>query len=300
MFGRKKRRRRRSEMRLGVNSINYETSVSRPSFSIAPALKLWQVRGPKLIGVLLLALLGWGLYALFSTPFFFVYGAEIDGNVAVSAREIYVASDLDSQSIFWVRSAKVVERITALPNIKAASVSLALPADVFIEVVERQPELLWQTDDTVWWVDQEGTVVPPRGEDTTDMLKIIDDDRQLLEAGQQLEPTIIEGAQMLRALAPDVSVIRYSRSKGLTVATSEGWPVYLGDGRRMRAKLVVLTALLADLKERNITPAYIDLRNSLRPVYRPKAVIQIEQPQGSSSRTIEPNPPQPVPTPVPQ
>lgn len=299
MFGRKKRRRRRSEMRLGANSISYETSVSRPNFSITPALKLWQVRGPKLTGIVLLALLGWGLYLLFSTPYFFVYGADIKGNVAVSAREIYAASGLDSQSIFWVRSAGVVERVTALPNIKSASVSLALPAEVFIQVVERQPELLWQTGETVWWVDQEGTIVPPKGEDTTHMLRIIDDDRQPLEPGQRLEPAIIEGAQMLRVLAPDVSVIRYSRSKGLTVATSDGWPVYLGDGRRMRAKLVVLTALLADLKERNITPAYIDLRNSLRPVYRPKAVIKIEQPE-SSNGSGEAPPHQAVPTPFQQ
>jgi hypothetical protein len=54
--------------------------------------------------------------------------------------------------------------------------------------------------------------------------------------------------------------------------------VYLGDGSQIKAKLVVLTRLLTDLKERNITPAYIDLGDPLRPVYRPNAIIQIREP----------------------
>ncbi len=292
MFGVRKRRRRRSELRLGVQTINYQTTAARPSLSMTPVLKFWQVRGPKLSGVLFLILLGWSVYFLFSTPLFFVYGAEIQGNVAVSSREIYAASGIDSQSIFWVDPDEVVDRILMLPNIKSASVSASLPAKVTIKVVERRPELLWQTDETVWWVDQEGMVVPPKG-NITGMLRIIDDDRQPLQAGYQVDPTIVRGAQMLHILAPDVSVIRYSRSQGLTVATSEGWPVYLGDGTEIKAKLVVLTAVLADLKERNVTPAYIDLHNPLRPVYKPKAIIRIGQPVITNSRPVPTRPGRP-------
>lgn len=289
MFGVKKTRRRRSELRLGAQTINYQTTASRPRISLTPALKFWGVRGPKLSGVCLLALLVWALYKLFSTPLFFVYGAEIHGNVAVSRREIYNISQVDSQSIFWLNPAKVVDKILALPNIKSASVTVVLPARVIIEVVERSPELLWQTGETLWWVDQEGTIVPPKG-NVDGMLRIIDDDRQPLEAGYQIDPSLIKGAQTLRILAPDVSVIRYTRSQGLTVATPEGWTVYLGDGRQIKAKLVVLTAVLADLKERNVTPAYIDLGNPLRPVYKPNSIIRIGEPGAINN---SPGPPRP-------
>lgn len=277
MFTVKKPRRRRSEVRLGVQAVNYEATAFQPSFVIKPVLSFWQTRGVKLSSIATLLLLGWIIYLLFTRPNFFVYTAEIRGNAAVSAREIYAMSDIDSQSIFWINPANVVKRITSLPNIKSASVSLALPAKVVIEVTERRPELLWQTGETLWWVDQEGTVVLPK-EDLTGMLRIIDDDRQPLQPGYQIDFNIVEGAQTLRVLAPDVSVIRYSRLRGLTVATAEGWPVYLGSGTEIKAKLVVLTSILADLKERNITPAYIDLRNPLRPVYKPASVIQIGQP----------------------
>ncbi len=291
MFGLKKRRRRRSELRLGTQKINYQTEASRPALVFAPALKFWKARGTKVVGLSALVMLVWTFYSLFSTPFFFVYEATIHGNATLSTREIYAVSGVDSQSVFWLDPVKVTDRILTLPNIKSASVSVTLPARVTIKVVERRPELLWQSGETTWWIDQEGTVVPPKG-NINGMLRIIDDDRQALEAGYQIDPTLVEGAQMLRILAPDVSVIRYSRSQGLTVATPEGWPIYLGDGSEIKAKLVVLTRVLADLKERNIIPAYINLGNPLRPVFKPKNLIRIGEPINSTPGQPPPVPPE--------
>lgn len=296
MFKKKGRRRRRSELRLGVKSIDYKSTASRSDISLMPVLKFWQGYGARLAGVVSLGLLIWSAYFLFNTATFFVYEAEIQGNIAVSSREIYAASGIDSQSIFWLSSAEVANKIMTLPNIKSASVALSLPARVKIEVVERQPELLWQTGETIWWVDHEGTVVPPK-EAIEGMLRIIDDDQQPVEAGRQIDPNIIRGAQRLRQFAPNVSIIRYSRANGLTVATPDGWPVYLGDGSQIEAKLVVLTAVLADLHERNTTPVYIDLRNPLRPVYQPNAIIRIGEPAATALE--QPAQPPPKPT-VPQ
>jgi cell division septal protein FtsQ len=293
MVNKPRRRRRRSEMRLGMQPINYEYEATavRPRLKITPVLKFWQTRGTKLTGLAALVLLGWAFYTLFSEPRFFVLNAQIQGNVAVSTQEIYETSGIDGQSIFWVNSEKVVEQITSIPNIKSAVVSVALPAEVVIEVIERRPELLWQSGDMVWWVDQEGVIVPPKDDAATGMLRIVDDDLQQLEAGFQIDPAIVEGAQTLHLLVPDVSVMRYSRSQGLAVSTPEGWPVYLGDGSEIKAKLVVLTALLADLKERNITPVMIDVRDPLRPFYKPQSVIQIAQPPKEPPSQLPPTAP---------
>jgi len=277
-----RRRRRRSEMRLGAKSLDYKTESSRTGSSITGLLKFWRVYGAKLSGVAILALLAWCVYVLFSTSIFFIYGADIAGNMAVTTQEIYTASDIDSQSVFWISSTEVANRVMALPNIKSAVVTVSLPANVAIKVVERQPELLWQTGDTVWWVDQEGTIVPPK-EEVEGMLRIIDDDHQPLEPGHQIDLSIVRGARRLRLFAPDVSLIRYSRANGLTVATPEGWPVFLGDGEEIKAKLVVLTSVLADLKERNVAPAYIDMRDPLRPVFQPQSIIRIGEPVSNGS-----------------
>jgi cell division septal protein FtsQ len=263
--------------------------------NLAPVMGFWHKRANRLVGLLVMGMLGLTFYLLFTTPTFFVYTAEIRGNSAVSAREIYTISRVDRQSIFWLNPTEIARRITTLPNIKSAVVTLALPANVTIQVSERRPELLWQTNQTIWWVDEEGTVVPPK-QDLSGMLRIIDDDRQRLQPGYKIDSRIVTGAQTLRILAPNVSVMRYSRLRGLMVATPEGWPVYLGHGDQIKAKLVVLTALLADLKERNIIPAYVDVRDPLRPVYRPTSVIQIRPPVQRPSA----NPPPLRPTPVPQ
>ena len=229
------------------------------------------------MAIALLGLSMWVLYTLFTAASFFVYGAEIRGNVAVSAREIYLAGDIDSQSIFWLNPVMIEQKIEALPNIKSATVSVALPAQVEIVVTERRPQLLWQSGDTVWWVDEEGTVVPPKAE-VEDMLKIIDDDRQALEVGYQIAPELVKAAQTLRILAPDVRVVRHARAKGLIVSTPEGWPVFLGSGSDMKSKLVVLSSLLPTLRENERPPSYIDLRDPLQPVYYTLPEIQIEPP----------------------
>jgi len=296
----RKRRRRRSEVRLGAQSIRYETTATRPALTFLPVLRFWQLRGAKICGVVVLAVVGWIIYSLFSTPAFFVYNAEIDGNAALSNREIYAASGVDSQSIFWIDPEQVAAQITALPNIKSAGVSVALPDRVAFEVVERRPQLLWQTGESIWWVHAEVTIVPPRTK-TEEMLKIIDDDMQPMEAGYQVDLNIIKGAQALRLLAPDVSVIRHTRAQGLIVATPEGWPVYLGDGSQMRAKLVVLSTLLPDLRAEENPPMYIDLRNPLRPVYKLRPVFRIEtitpqqfpRPVYPAPRLLQPPPRQP-------
>ena len=282
-----RRTRRRSELRLGAQNINYKTRPARPPVSWKPLLKFWQKQGAKLSAGLILLGMVWILYLLFSLPRFFVYAAQIEGNVAVSNYEIYTTSDVDSQSIFWLDPLEVVEKIESLPNIKSASVSISLPNEVIIEVQERRPELLWQSGETVWWVDQEGTIVPPK-KDLGDMLRIIDDDQQPLQAGFQIDQNIVEGAQTLRLLVPDVSIVRYSRSQGLTASTPEGWPVYLGDGSEVKAKLVVLTELLADLKARNVKPAFIDVRDPMRPFYQPHNIIQIGEPISAESPTSGP------------
>ena len=285
---RRQRRRRRSELRLGAQSINYGTQPARPRVSLTPALKFWQKWGAKIVGLLFLSALGGTLYALFSSPQFFVYTAEIRGNMALSAYEIYTISEIDSQSIFWLDPGEIAKKIEALPNIKSASVAVALPAAVTIEIIERRPELLWQTGDTVWWVDQEGTIVPPK-KDLRGMLRIIDDEQQPLQPGYQIDQTIVEGAQTLRLLVPEVSVIRYSRAQGLLAATPEGWPVYLGDGSQIKAKLVVLTELLADLQSRKVRPAFIDIRDPMRPVYQPHNIIRIGEPAARGPAVAPPD-----------
>jgi hypothetical protein len=60
----------------------------------------------------------------------------------------------------------------------------------------------------------------------------------------------------------------YSHTTGISFTTREGWPVYLGDGKNMEAKLTILVALRQDLMTRGVSPEFIDVRFVERPFYK--------------------------------
>ncbi len=255
---------RRSQRRLGTQ---YHSSARSIRLTLAPVVGPWQAYGSRLAAALVLVALGWAAYTVFASSDFYVYGAEVQGNAVVTPEEVYAASQLDGTSVFWVDADATAKKVGALPNVKSAQVAVRLPAHVTITIEERTPELMWQTGNARWWIDAEGTVVPPRG-DLSSPLTIIDTDAQPVSAGQRLDPSIMAAARSLRRLLPELPEMHYSRATGISFTTREGWPVHLGDGQNMDAKLTILVALRKDLLARNVAPEFIDVRFVERPYYK--------------------------------
>jgi cell division protein FtsQ len=262
-----RRQGRRSRRRLASQTVRYETTAPRLRLAVRPALSLWQTWGAKITGTFTLVLFVCVLALLFKEDGFYVYGARVEGNVVLTDTEIYAASGLDSQSVFWIDPAQIAANVSRLPNVRAAQVKVSLPAKVTIVVEERLPMLVWQTGQTVWWVDGEGLVVPPRSEITGQLL-VIDDNARDLKANDQIAPTVMRGLNRLRLLRPDLHEVHYSQAYGLIISTTEGWPAYLGDGEDMETKLAVLEAVRYDLRARGDPPVFIDVRYPSRVIYR--------------------------------
>ena len=260
----RRRNGRRSQRRLGRQ---YPSSARRVRFALAPVPGRWQATVSRLVAALVLAFAGWLIYAIFNSSNFYVYGIQVQGNSTVTTEEVYSTSGLEGLSVFWVDPAAVARRVETLPNVRLAHVKVRLPARVIVTVEERTPVILWQTGDAQWWVDVEGIIFPPRA-DLSNALTIIDTDAQPVSPGESLDPTIIQTAQSLRRLLPELPVMNYSRVTGISFTTGEGWPVYLGDGHDMDAKLTILVNLRKDLMARGITPEFIDVRFIERPFYR--------------------------------
>jgi len=262
--------RRRSQTRLGSKSTRLETSLPKATLSLKPALSFWKVNSSRIVGLLGLTLIIWILYLLFSLDDFYIYQAEVVGNRILQPQEIYAAGGVNSQSIFWINPAEVTARIEALPNVKTARIYLTMPANLKIEVEERHPEVVWQTGDKVWWIDNEGTFVPPRQESAEPQmhLRIIDDDNRSIQANDQIDLSIIRGAQILNEHKPEIEVLHYSRQFGLSYTTVEGWPIYLGKSSNISGKLLIADAVRADLSARQVIPLFIDVRNPFRVIYQ--------------------------------
>lgn len=211
--------------------------------------------------------LGWLTYQLFATEAFYVYEARVVGNQLVPAEEIYQSSGLEGMSIFWINPAQVEATIASLPNIKEARVHCRLPNRVTIEVVERQPQVIWQQGEKRYWIDEEGAVLPARGE-LTEATVIVDLDGRPIQPGDRIDPRVIAGAQQLRSLLPELTTVQYASHTGLSLQGEQGWPIYLGQGEDIEQKVAIMKALLQEITAKGIHPQFIDLRFKGRPYYK--------------------------------
>lgn len=259
-----KRRPRRSRSRLGRD---YEVAVPEIKLSLRPVVGFWQAHGGKALGVLLLLALGLLIYQLFAMDAFYVYAATVVGHQLVPAEEIYQSSDLEGMSIFWINPGRIEAAIASLPNIKEARVYCGLPNQVTIEVVERQPQVIWQQGEKRYWIDEEGTVLLARGE-LTEATVIVDLDERPVQPGDRVDPQVIAGAQKLRSLLPELTTVQYTSQTGLGFRSQQGWPVYLGQGEDMEQKVAIMKALLQEIEAKGVRPQLIDLRFKESPYYK--------------------------------
>lgn len=264
-----RRKSRRSQRRLGTAPQPLHTTATHSSLAVQPATSFWRVNGSRTIGGMVLLLCLWIIYLLFSDSGFYVYGAVVEGNRILGTEEIYQASQIDTLSVFWVNPNTIKANVEALPNVKTAHVKVTLPANVVISIEERQPAVIWQTGDNMWWIDNEGFFVPPRESQETEQkqLRIIDYDAYPVRPNDQVDLRIIRGAQLVHEHTPDINELLYTRAFGLVYITPEGWPVYLGEADNIAPKLTVAEAVRADLLTREVIPKFIDVRNPLRVVY---------------------------------
>jgi cell division septal protein FtsQ len=259
-----KRRPRRSRSRLGRD---YEATAPEIKLSLRPLASFWQDHGGKALGFLLLLALSCLIYQFFAKETFYVYGAKVVGNQLVPAEEIYRNSGLEGMSIFWVNPAQIEATVASLPNVKEARVQCGLPNRVTIEVVERQPRVIWQQGEKRYWIDEEGTVLPAWGE-LPEATIIVDLRERPVQPGDHVDPQVIAGAQKLRSLLPELTTVQYGSHTGISFQSEQGWPIYLGQGEDMEQKVATMKALLQEIAAKDIQPQFIDLRFKGSPYYK--------------------------------
>jgi cell division septal protein FtsQ len=259
-------RRKRSQTHQGYVFEATASSAAR-RLSWDPLAVFWKRHGGVVLSVLLVAGVVWSSFILFGTEDFFIYSVAVEGNLAVSMEEIFAASGLENQSIFWVHPERVSEAVARLPNIKSAEATCHLPALITIRVVERQAQVVWQWRDRQFWVDDYGVVLQPRGA-LVDALVVQDSGPVPPQAGGRVDAQAVLAAQQLYQLRPQLRTVTYNPDRGLVLESEGGWPVYLGVGDDVALKLAILEALEADLKKQGIRPEHIDLRYPQNPVYR--------------------------------
>lgn len=259
----KKKKRRRSEMRLGRS---YEQVLAQEELAVRSVSRPRVRIGPRGLSLFLAVALVFLIAYLFISDAFYVYGAVVRGNNLLSTEEIYQGSDVEGYSIFFIDPEQVERAMSRLPDISEAKVQVSLPNQMIVEVQERQARVIWQTGQERYGVDEEGAVLPLRGEEPSILIRDLDATPR--QPGEHIDLEIIAAAETYNTLLPEVREFDYSQQHGLSLVNEHGCRIYLGNGDRAVVKVAIMKALVQRLAGQGTTIESIDLRFQASPYYR--------------------------------
>jgi cell division protein FtsQ len=244
--------------------------VRRRSAGITP------VRAGALLALLVAA---GGLYGAVSSDVFGTRSTSVTGNTWTSDADVLAAVDVpEGANVFTIRSAELEARAAGLPSIRGASVSIALPDEVRIQVTEREPLLVWGVGERRFLVDGDGLLFAELGDDppaAAASLPVVDDSRaewSALTVGSSLDAVTLDAALRLGSLVPaDVGSsgrglgIRLDDSNGFTMrGDPAGWEAIFGfytptlrPTDLVPGQVRLLRSLLADHGEASIQRAIL-------------------------------------------
>lgn len=215
---------------------------------------------------------------IFAHPMFYVSSIEIGGIRYLSAEEIFSRAGVAGLHILWVQPDEVEQNIAESTSVAAVDVAVQWPARVIILVREREPALVWEEDGARYWVDVNGHMMVRRGE-VENLIRVInqadgipficpgptcpEEDESII----QIDPDLVLGAQQLKTLRANISVLYYSEPEGLGFDDERGWRAYFGTGLSMDVKLLVYERLVAELTSQGVDITYIDVSNPAAPFY---------------------------------
>jgi hypothetical protein len=196
-------------------------------------------RAAALLGIL--TSLG-AVYGLAATPTFTYAKAEIPELRWTSRADVEAALAIPpGANLFRLSVGPLEDRIRALPGVADATVAVALPDTLSVEIVEREAILGWAVGDRGFLLDREGVLfaLAESGAAAAAGLPVIADTRASaagLGIGDTLDPVDLDAATRLGSLVPtDIGsvagslVLSVSDANGFTVGTSPAsWVAVFG------------------------------------------------------------------------
>ena len=260
----------------------YQAALSMPGIQIhMPAITLPRFEvGWRLLSFFISLLLGAALYLAWTLPMFRATAAQVTGYQRIQPDEINAVLDSAGQPIFTLLPSDLEKRIRRnYPELASAKVTLSLPNVVSVNVVERQPVILWQQNGAYTWIDENGVAFHPRGSQGADKLISVNalatPPPGQPSADDALAPTPYVSDDMVKAiqiLAPNVpsgSTLTFDPHNGLGWSDSRGWQAYFGsDSKDMNMKLLVYKSLVNSLLQRGVYPVFISVQYPNAPYYR--------------------------------
>lgn len=242
-----------------------------------------------LITIAMLALIS----LMYNLPVFQVGIPEVEGVSRISPLDVAAALNLQGLPVFTIDPQTVQQQVErAFIDLKDVKVSVAFPNQVRITAVERQPIIRWHAEGLEYWSDNEGVLLPVRG-DMENLLLIevngalpvvkaepVAKEEQMPEMAaiqalnpvqaRQVQPEATEAAIKLRTFLPaEITSLAYSEADGIGWTDPRGWQVFIGNNlENLDEKMAVYEAIVSQLQDQGVTPAMISVEFIHAPFYR--------------------------------
>src|ERR1700694_815264 len=223
------------------------------------------------------------LLFLLAQPAFRPRHVEITGTNHLTASQVMGALNLPAdRSIFLISQTNLAKGLQALPWVRSASVSLALPDRVSIRVTEWTPSAVLQVGETTYYLNDLGEVLDPAleaGSLTVITRPVCGSARAGQYAlGSDLLPMLVQlRAGFPAAFKISVTSFQLDRREVLTAQTDRGWTIIFGqmvtadDRASLEPKLAALRALSSRIDLISGPIQYINLENPHAPAVEMRA-----------------------------
>lgn len=238
--------------------------IAAPDF----ARRRWQARlrrlRPLLYGVVVVAVVGTGVWLLWFSSVLETRGVEVTGNGALSAARVEKAARAPlGEPLVAVDLDAIEQRVEAIASVRSASVSRSWPHTIQIDVVERVPVAVVSRGVGLQAVDVDGYLFGSYASEPKDLPVI-------RTAPDVRREALAEAAAVIGSLRADIT----AKVRHVDVKTIDQIVLRLKDGRRVMwgsaddaaQKAEVLEALLRQPATKNVSE--IDVRVPGRPTTR--------------------------------
>ncbi len=244
------------------------TAAAPPAPALASRGLLWAM-----VQLAVLAAEVFAILFVLAQPAFRPTELVVGGIRHVSRAELQSALGLpDDRTIFFLNHKELEQRLSTLPWIESASVSLALPNRVAVRVTEWKPSAVLQVGESTYYLNDLGRVLDPASEPGT--LAIISRPglAEVHRGDGAVSPALLTMLLQLRtgfhpAFGVSITSFTIDDRNVLSAQTDRGWRLIFGqmltadDRATLEPKVAALHALSSRLDLTSKQILYINLEN---------------------------------------
>jgi cell division septal protein FtsQ len=209
-------------------------------------------------------------------PFWRVRDIAIDGAHHVAVDSVVATSGLLGAQSFTASAARARLRLLQLPAVRDAHVEIRIPDRAQIVLSERIAVARWlsASGNTELFVDADGVLYASLDPRAAPDIRITDEQKPR-QAGERLDPALVDAAQKLARLGPaelrpdatSPRVVLTAGAGGLLVRVASGWEIRFGGAERIDDKIALARRFLRDNPQRKLD--YVDVRSPDQIVFSP-------------------------------